>query len=575
MIKHLFHSLGGRILLIVTLGILLTLATGLAVIYNRTTHVVNHAIEEEMRTILVQAEATTDSIGELAQARAFDYNKLLMEVQEKGKENYEQTLFYKTVPVVAAWAAVRKAIDGTQIQFHIVRDNARNKANLPDDELDRKLLNAVEQEGKNEVFVRDDQTGVLAYARPVIMSQSCMTCHGNPANSPNGDGRDILGFQMENWKPGERRGAYVLTIPVSAVDGPVREGMINAVTWSIPSALAILLVSVGVVMRINKRLLQTTDHLEGGSQQLAAASGQVSSASQRLAEGASQQAASLEETSSSLEEIATVTRRNAENAHQAKDISHKARTAAEAGLADMQNMIGAMTEIHKSGDKIAKIIRTIDEIAFQTNILALNAAVEAARAGEAGLGFAVVADEVRNLARRSADAAKETAEIIEESIEKSRAGSEISQQVAESLDLIVRQAREVDEIVGQISLASQEQSQGVGLINTSVNQLDTVTQGNAAAAEESASASEELRSQASLLHEMVADLRSMVTGKEAGNDKATALTHQAFFFETGSSHSGKPKKSAPAPLGAASRLPLTPPKEKSHSNPKDEFVDDE
>jgi hypothetical protein len=380
---------------------------------------------------------------------------------------------------------------------------------------------------------------------------------------------------MENWKPGDRRGAYVLTVPVSAVNDPVREGMINAVTWSIPSALVILLVSVGVVMRINKRLMQTTDHLEGGSQQLAAASGQVSSASQRLAEGASEQAASLEETSSSLEEIATVTRRNAENAHQAKDISHKARTAAEAGLADMQNMIGAMTEIHKSGDKIAKIIRTIDEIAFQTNILALNAAVEAARAGEAGLGFAVVADEVRNLARRSADAAKETAEIIEESIEKSRAGSEISQQVAESLDVIVQQAREVDEIVGQISLASQEQSQGVGLINTSVNQLDTVTQSNAAAAEESASASEELRSQAALLHEMVADLRSMITGKEASHDKATALTHQAFFFESSSSPGAKSKKNTPASLTAASRLPLTPPKDKSRTSSTDEFVDDE
>jgi methyl-accepting chemotaxis protein len=493
----------------------------------------------------------------------------------KGKENYRDTTFYKTVPVVAAWDSVRKAIEGTNIKFHIVRDNARNKANLPDDELDRKLLKVVETDGKNEVFLRDDEAGVIAYARPIIMSESCMACHGNPANSPTSDGKDILGFQMENWKPGDRRGAYVLTVPVSAVNDPVREGMINAVTWSIPSALVILLVSVGVVMRINKRLMQTTDHLEGGSQQLAAASGQVSSASQRLAEGASEQAASLEETSSSLEEIATVTRRNAENAHQAKDISHKARTAAEAGLADMQNMIGAMTEIHKSGDKIAKIIRTIDEIAFQTNILALNAAVEAARAGEAGLGFAVVADEVRNLARRSADAAKETAEIIEESIEKSRAGSEISQQVAESLDVIVQQAREVDEIVGQISLASQEQSQGVGLINTSVNQLDTVTQSNAAAAEESASASEELRSQAALLHEMVADLRSMITGKEASHDKATALTHQAFFFESSSSPGAKSKKNTPASLTAASRLPLTPPKDKSRTSSTDEFVDDE
>ena len=574
MIRNLLSSIGGRILLIVTLGILLTLATSLYVIYNRTVHIVTHDIEEEMRTILVQAESTTDSIGELAQDGAFNYPELIKELEAKGQENYRDTVFYKTVPVVAAWAAVRKAIEGTPIEFRIVRDNPRNKENLPKTELDRLLLNSVESEGKNNIFVEDRKAGLLAYARPVIMSESCMACHGNPANSRSGDGKDILGFQMENWKAGDRRGAYVLTIPVSQVDGPVREAMLTAVSWTIPSAIIILLASVGVVMRINKRLMQNTDHLENGSQQLAAASGQVSSASQRLAEGASEQAASLEETSSSLEEIATVTKRNAENAHQAKEYSHQARTAAESGLAEMENMISAMSEIHKSGDKIAKIIRTIDEIAFQTNILALNAAVEAARAGEAGLGFAVVADEVRNLARRSADAAKETAEIIEESIIKSRAGSEISRQVAEGLSVIVSKAREVDDIVGQISLASEEQSQGVALINTSVNQLDTVTQGNAAAAEQSASASEELRSQASLLHEMVADLRTMVTGKKEPSHKVSPSSHETFFFQPSpTERSSSPKKNRPSSLGPSSRLPLNSPTSRRSSN--DDFIDED
>ena len=574
MIRNLLSSIGGRILLIVTLGILLTLATSLYVIYNRTVHIVTHDIEEEMRTILVQAESTTDSIGELAQDGAFNYPELIKELEAKGQENYRDTVFYKTVPVVAAWAAVRKAIEGTPIEFRIVRDNPRNKENSPKTELDRLLLNSVESEGKNNIFVEDRKAGLLAYARPVIMSESCMACHGNPANSRSGNGKDILGFQMENWKAGDRRGAYVLTIPVSQVDGPVREAMLTAVSWTIPSAIIILLTSVGVVMRINKRLMQNTDHLENGSQQLAAASGQVSSASQRLAEGASEQAASLEETSSSLEEIATVTKRNAENAHQAKEYSHQARTAAESGLAEMENMISAMSEIHKSGDKIAKIIRTIDEIAFQTNILALNAAVEAARAGEAGLGFAVVADEVRNLARRSADAAKETAEIIEESIIKSRAGSEISRQVAEGLSVIVSKAREVDDIVGQISLASEEQSQGVALINTSVNQLDTVTQGNAAAAEQSASASEELRSQASLLHEMVADLRTMVTGKKEPSHKVSPSSHETFFFQPSpGERSSSPKKNRPSSLGPSSRLPLNSPTSRRSSN--DDFIDED
>ncbi|MFM8982293.1 MAG: methyl-accepting chemotaxis protein [Spartobacteria bacterium] len=578
MIKNPLSSLGGRILTIVVLGIVLTLSASLYVIYHRISQMIYTDLEDQMRSTLVQAESTTDSIGELAKDGAFNYAQLTTELQAKGKENYRETLFYKTVPVVAAWAAVRKSIEGTSTQFRIVRDNPRNKENLPKSELDRQLLNAVEKEGKPEVFVVDRNSGTVAYARPVIMSQSCMTCHGNPSKSPTGDGKDLLGFQMENWNPGERRGAYVLSAPISEIDGPRREAMIEALSYSIPSALVILAFSIGVVMRINKRLLQTTDELENGSQQLAAASGQVSSASQRLADGASEQAASLEETSSSLEEISTVTRLNAESAHQAKESSHLAREAAESGLADMENMITAMGEIQKSGDKIAKIIRTIDEIAFQTNILALNAAVEAARAGEAGLGFAVVADEVRNLARRSAEAAKETTEIIEESIVKSRAGSEISKQVAEGLSSIVSKARQVDDLVGQISLASQEQSQGVGLINTSISQLDNVTQGNAAAAEESASAAEQLRSQASLLHDMVAQLRSMVTGDATQSLKpAKTLSHEAFFFDASPSakSGGKDSKKKTASLGSASRLPLSPPKSgggKAVSD--DDFVDE-
>jgi methyl-accepting chemotaxis protein len=187
-----------------------------------------------------------------------------------------------------------------------------------------------------------------------------------------------------------------------------------------------------------------------------------------------------------------------------------------------------MEAIKVSSDDIAKIIKTIDEIAFQTNILALNAAVEAARAGEAGMGFAVVADEVRNLAQRSAQAAKETAGKIEGAITKTGQGVEISSKVAQTLNEIVTKARQVDELVAEVASASREQTEGITQINTAVGQMDKVTQSNAANAEESAAAAEELNAQAEVMKQSVAELRSKsetAARKPAANIRRTNEYH--------------------------------------------------
>jgi methyl-accepting chemotaxis protein len=238
--------------------------------------------------------------------------------------------------------------------------------------------------------------------------------------------------------------------------------------------------------------------------------------------GANDQAASLEETSSSLEEMSSMTKRNSENARKANDLAKEARAAADKGVGDMAAMNAAMHAIKVSSDDIAKIIKTIDEIAFQTNILALNAAVEAARAGEAGMGFAVVADEVRNLAQRSAQAAKETAAKIEGAIVKTGQGVEISNKVASALNEIVSKVRQVDELIAEVAGASREQTEGITQINTAVGQMDKVTQSNAATAEESAAAAEELNAQAETMKHSVNELLQLVGGQTRTTTRSPA-----------------------------------------------------
>ena len=278
-----------------------------------------------------------------------------------------------------------------------------------------------------------------------------------------------------------------------------------------------------VAKSIPRSFMLLIDRLAIGAAQIESASGHIASSSESLASSTTEQAASLEETSASLEEIASMTKNNAENSREAKDLTGAMREVADTGASDMDKMAHAMAAIKESSNNIAKIIKTIDEIAFQTNILALNAAVEAARAGEAGMGFAVVAEEVRNLALRSASAARETAEKIEDSIQKSSAGVQINAKVSLSLAEIVSKARQADELVAQISIASNEQSQGIDQINSSVSQMDAMTQNNAAGAEESANVSADLRTQSTQLTQLVQELQTLVGGKSSSAKRSSKI----------------------------------------------------
>jgi methyl-accepting chemotaxis protein len=273
-----------------------------------------------------------------------------------------------------------------------------------------------------------------------------------------------------------------------------------------------VLMSTLIIKSIARSINKIIASLKGSAEQVGSASKEISCASQSLAQGATEQAAGLEETSSSLEQMSSMTRQSAENASQANTLAGETRKVADNGSKAMNRMAQAINDIQKSSDQTAKIVKTIDEIAFQTNLLALNAAVEAARAGEAGKGFAVVAEEVRNLAMRSAEAAKNTSNLIEQSVNNSRNGVHICGEVKTALDEIVQSVAKTTDLVGEIAAASKEQAQGVGQINTAVSQMDKVTQQNAANAEQSASASEELSAQVNSINQIVDQLIKLVNG---------------------------------------------------------------
>ena len=301
---------------------------------------------------------------------------------------------------------------------------------------------------------------------------------------------------------------------------------------------------------ISNPIKKAVDEMSEGAHQVAAASGEVASASQSLAEGASEQASALEETSSSLEEMSSMTKQNAGNAGQADALMKEANLTVVKAKGTMDNLTKSMTEISAASDETYKIIKTIDEIAFQTNLLALNAAVEAARAGEAGAGFAVVAEEVRNLARRSADAAKNTSALIEGTVQKIRKGSDLVNETNSAFAEVSVNASKVGELVSEISAASQEQAQGIDQINKAVAEMDKVVQSTAASAEESASASEEMNAQAEQMKFIARTLSDIIGATSNGNGNGNGLRRtENEIGHTGSLKSGSQKLLAAVTAG--------------------------
>ncbi|MCS0616343.1 methyl-accepting chemotaxis protein [Massilia kyonggiensis] len=292
---------------------------------------------------------------------------------------------------------------------------------------------------------------------------------------------------------------------------------------------------------MNQALVNIVGEVRSGTETIASASQQIASGNADLSSRTEEQASSLEETASSMEELTSTVKQNADNARQANQFAVSASEVAEKGGAVMAEVVDTMGAINESARKIVDIIAVIDGIAFQTNILALNAAVEAARAGEQGRGFAVVASEVRSLAQRSAAAAKEIKALIDNSVEKADAGSRLVDQAGTTMREVVESIRRVADIMGEISAASQEQTEGIGQVQLAISQMDQTTQQNAALVEEAAAASEQLREQAGKLSQTVAVFRL-----GGAHDRAVPVT------------AVQPKQAAPAIAPPVRKKPAAP-----------------
>jgi methyl-accepting chemotaxis protein len=504
------------------------------------------------------AEAAKEHAASLHAAGVFRTDELVAELSDIVRRggSYRDARMYKTIPVVAGWSAARAAASHEGIDFRVVAFDARNQDNDPRrDEVEgpfrtqllKELIAQVDSGGADGISRINEGTNSLHYLRAIRLEQSCMSCHGDPKNSPSHDGKDITGFPMENWQTGMVHGAYEVVMPLSQCDAQVAGFAWGTMLWCLPVALIgswmlwwMLdrqvrrpLVELSGQMRdiaegegdLTKRIQSTRRdeigetarwfdafagrmhdtiaHVAHNSEPIDRAGKAIAGESHRLASGASQSAATIEEINATLQEIRSLSIRTDESCQSANVGAEAASAAAVRGNGESERMNQAMAAIQESSTAVARVVQVIHDVAFQTNLLALNAAVEAARAGEAGKGFAVVAEEVRSLAQRSAAAASETGQLIGEASKRAENGARIAADVVTVFGSIMAETSKVSQLLVGVAEGTTQQSRNVEQVTNGVTVLSQATQDNAAGAEELAVTANESA-------ERIAELRRMV-----------------------------------------------------------------
>lgn len=522
------------------------------------------ALVEKAMAFTSVAEATRDLISAQRRAGAFDDTALQAELRAAlaAGRSVRTTRLYDTIPVVVGWRAAEHAAKAESLDFRIAAFDARNDANDPHQDADAagfrvqllQDLTAQVTAGGAETLVRvDEHTNRVHFVRAIRLQKDCLACHGDPATSPTGDGRDITGFAMEGWQEGMMHGAYEVQMPLERVDAQVA-GFVRDSAWFVAPIVGLGAAAIWWVLqrRVRRPLLQLrgevtrlAEQVAGGradlttrlgaqrddevgsvggafdcslgtlhdvvaavaerSQSVEQASGVIQRESQRLALGASEQAASVDSVRAAVLQVAASSQQVSSRCLAVETLARTTRGQAENGEVELGRLQQAMAAIETASEGVAEVAEVIQAVALQTNLLALNAAVEAARAGDHGRGFAVVADEVRALAQRASKAATDATALIGNARQTAAQGSKLAVGAVDAFRGINTSAVAVSDELAAITTAASEQATAVHSVTGNVTNISQVVQDNAASAEEMAVTAAESATQVGELRRMVAD----------------------------------------------------------------------
>lgn len=514
-----------KITIIISVTVLTATVAASLIAASRVTSKGEEALLDKSKAILSRIEVTKDYVAAQGGFK-LALNQTIKDYPDGNVPEEVKKSIVKHVPVYAAMQVGKEASKESNYEFRVFSDeprNPENKATASEMEIFQKFLDSP---NLNEYIEKKDNKFYVYRPARLYEKNGCMVCHGDPATSPFKNGKDILGYKMENWKDGKLHAVFAIVSDLT----PVQEASTKA-SWLILGIATLfggfsLIIAYFLVSGSVNRISTVSSHLAKSSEKVRQAGTQIATSAQTLSSSTAEAAASIEETTASTEEVASMIKMNANHASEAKGLSVQSEQQAKRGADEVQKLISAMIDISKSSSKIEEITNVIDDISFQTNLLALNAAVEAARAGEQGKGFAVVADAVRSLAQRSSQSAKEITDLIRESVEKIKLGADMAERCGVLLGEIVQTVEKVSSLNTEIASASAEQAVGLDNINKAINEMDQVTQQNAASAEQAAASSEELSSQAEKLNELVRELQNVLFGRGSNSpSSSTAATH--------------------------------------------------